>query len=86
MPINNKCPICNEEMKKYVDILDGHILMEESLTCNSGHYSHEYVHGNTSIQVGSAVIIYGYETPFSELEVIQKALNLLIEEYKRNIL
>jgi len=83
MPINNKCPICNEEMKPYVDLLDGHVLMEERFACNAGHYSYEYVTGQTSITVGSITVLFGYEIPFEELKYAYDVVDFLIEQYKK---
>jgi hypothetical protein len=81
--IKEKCPICKKEMDCYKDIMDGHILMEESEVCLEGHYSYEYLQGVTQIRVGEISLWYNYLTPIQEIPRIHILADRLVIRYKR---
>lgn len=81
--IKDKCPICKKEMDNYRDMLDGHILMEESDVCLEGHYSYEYLQGVTQIRVGGISLWYNYMTPLGKITKIHNMIDRLVERYKK---
>lgn len=79
----NPCPICGKDMDCYRDKLDGHILMEESNVCFEGHYAYEFLTGVYSVRVGELTLTWNYNTPFKEIERYGRAIDKLVERYKR---
>lgn len=73
------CPLCGYPMKVYQDMLDSHILLEEAMSCPTGHYHYQYEHGYVEIYVDTQVWAYTYNTPLGQVSEFHKQIEQAIK-------
>lgn len=82
MNLNDLCPICDTPMHHRQDRLDGHIILEETITCHHvgtgcGTYAYQYAHGNGDVVIGlSGARVYhiDHHTTLADYQEIQYEL------------
>ena len=79
------CPICNVELKREFDYLDGRILLEQNEECPTGHYVNDYAHGCYSVLIGDKLFQWSYLTDKEEAKEIDEAIERAIAEEREGL-